>query len=207
LEKSIPKQPWYEGGYRANIVTYAMAKVFLDASESGEHILDLDSVWRKQAVPEPLLRALLIAAATSSQWIGSPPEGIRNISEWAKKQACWARIKVVSLSYDDDFEGCLVNANDARNEVRQARAVSKVVYGIEAQIQVTEAGAAFWANLLEWGRANRKLSPNEVKTIEVCASYPQKIPTDFQCKQAVSVLARLKEEGFVEGSTQVPVAA
>lgn len=201
LEKSIPKQPWYEGGYRANIVTYAMAKVFLDASESGEHILDLDAVWRKQAVPEPLLRALLIAAATSSQWIGSPPEGIRNISEWAKKQACWARIKVVSLSYDDDFEGCLVDVNDARNEVRQARADSKVVSGIEAQIQVTEAGAAFWANLLEWGRASRKLSPSEVKTIEVCASYPQKIPTDFQCKQAVSVLARLKEEGFVEGST------
>ena len=201
LEKSIPKQPWYEGGYRANIVTYAMAKVFLDASESGEHILDLDAVWRRQAVPEPLLRALLIAAATSSQWIGSPPEGIRNISEWAKKQACWARIKVVSLSYDDDFEGCLVDANDARNEVRQARADSKVVSGIEAQIHVTEAGAAFWANLLEWGRANRKLSPSEVKTIEVCASYPQKIPTDFQCKQAVSVLARLKEEGFVEGST------
>jgi hypothetical protein len=34
LETEIPKQPWYEGGYRANIVTYAMAKVFHDAPET-----------------------------------------------------------------------------------------------------------------------------------------------------------------------------
>jgi hypothetical protein len=198
LEKAIPKQPWYEGGYRANIVTYAIAKVFLDASLSGERVLDLDAVWRKQGVPEPLMRALLIAAATSSQWIGSPPEGIRNISEWAKKQACWARIKVVSLSYDDDFDSCLVDVNEARSEVRQARAESNVVSGIEAQIQVTEAGALFWANFLEWAKANRKLSPNEARTIEICSSYPQKIPTDFQCKQAISVLERLKKDGFSE---------
>jgi len=38
LETEVPKQPWYEGGYRANIVTYAMAKVFHDAN--GDIILD-----------------------------------------------------------------------------------------------------------------------------------------------------------------------
>lgn len=198
LEKTIPKQPWYEGGYRANIVTYAIAKVFHDASASGAHVLDLDAVWRKQAVPDPLMRALLIAAATASQWITSPQEGIRNFSEWAKKQACWARIKVVPLSYDDDFCDCLVDASQSRDEVRRTRAENKVISGVEAQIQVTEAGAVFWETLLEWGTRNRKLSSNEVRTIQICASYPKKIPTDFQCKQAVSVLERLKEEGFVD---------
>lgn len=199
LETAVPKQQWYEGGYRANIVTYAMAKVFHDASASDKRMLDLDMVWRRQAVPEMLMRALLIAAATAAQVIVSPPSGVRNMSEWAKKQACWAEVKGAALTYDDDFDDCLIDQNEARTEVRQARADRTMVSGIEAQIKVTNAGATFWSNLLDWGRVNRKLSPREVQTIEICASYPRKIPTEFQCQQAVSVLERLKEEGFVVG--------
>jgi hypothetical protein len=75
-----------------------------------------------------------------------------------------------------------------------------MVSGIEAQIKVTTAGATFWADLLLWGRANRKLSEREAKTLEICSSYPKRIPTEFQCQQAVSVLERLTEEGFVERS-------
>ncbi len=200
LETSIPKQQWYEGGYRANIVTYAMAKLFHDASASDNTMIDLDMVWRRQAVPEPLVRALLIAAATSAQVIVTPPSGVRNMSEWAKKQACWAEVKGAALTYDDDFDDCLIDQNEARTEVRQARADRTMVSGIEAQIKVTNAGGKFWANLLEWGRVNRKLSPREAQTIEICASYPRKIPTEFQCQQAVTVLERLKEEGFEKGA-------
>jgi hypothetical protein len=200
LETAVPRQQWYEGGYRANIVTYAMAKVFHDASASDRQMLDLDMVWRRQAAPEPLMRALLIAAATSAQVIVSPPSGVRNMSEWAKKQACWAEVKGTTLSYDDDFDSCLIEPDQARAEVRHARADRTMVSGIEAQIRVTTAGPAFWADLLLWGRSNRKLSEREVKTLEICSSYPRKIPTDFQCQQAVSVLERLTEEGFVERS-------
>jgi AIPR protein len=200
LETAVPKQQWYEGGYRANIVTYSMAKVFHDASASDRQVLDLDMVWRRQTVPEPLMRALLIAAATSAQVIVSPPSGVRNMSEWAKKQACWAEVKGTTLIYDDDFDSCLIEPDQARAEVRHARADRTMVSGIEAQIKVTTAGAAFWADLLLWGRANRKLSEREAKTLEICSSYPKKIPTEFQCQQAVSVLERLTEEGFVERS-------
>ena len=83
LEASVPKQSWYEGGYRANIVTYGVAKVFHDATQSEKHVIDLDAVWRKQAAPEPLMRALLIAAEASAKVIVSPPAGVRNMSEWA----------------------------------------------------------------------------------------------------------------------------
>jgi hypothetical protein len=87
LEADVPKQPWYEGGYRANIVTYAMAKLFLDANGEKE-VLDLDTVWRRQTVSEPLARALMTAAAAAHDVITHPPVGVRNMSEWAKQQAC-----------------------------------------------------------------------------------------------------------------------
>jgi hypothetical protein len=115
------------------------------------------------------------------------------------------------VKLDDLFahhlENCLVCLNGYRLESRtrggspgQSGPDRTMVSGIEAQIKVTTAGAAFWAGLLLWGRANRKLSEREAKTLEICSSYPRKIPTEFQCQQAVSVLERLTEEGFVERS-------
>lgn len=198
LEASVPKQPWYEGGYRANIVTYCIAKVFHDASEGKKHIVDLDAVWRQQSVPEPLMRAFLIAAEASANVIVSPPAGVRNMSEWAKKQACWAEVRGLKLTYDDDFDSCLIDPDDARSEVRQARSSRSVTSGVEAQIVVSTAGGAFWARLLEWAQVKRMLSPREAKALEMCAAYPKRIPTEVQCQQAVSVLERLKEEGFAE---------
>ena len=166
--------------------------------QSEKHVVDLDAVWRKQSVPEPLMRALLIAAEASAKVIVSPPAGVRNMSEWAKKQACWAEVRGLRLEYDGDFDSCLIDPDEARTEVRQARNARAMTSGVEAQIQVTTAGGEFWAQLLEWGRAKRKLSPSEAKALEICASYPRRIPTDLQCQQAVSVLQRLKEDGYLE---------
>ncbi|MFN7883474.1 MAG: AIPR family protein, partial [bacterium] len=103
LETEVPKQPWYEGGYRANIVTYAMAKVFHDANGE-KQVLDLDAIWRRQSVPDALQRALLLAAAQAHGVITHPPAGVRNMSEWAKQQACWNGTKGRTMNYCDDFE-------------------------------------------------------------------------------------------------------
>ena len=91
-----------------------------------------------------------------------------------------------------------INRDLVREEEDGEDGENEIDVGIEAQIKVTSAGGAFWADLLVWGLANRKLSEREAKTLEICSNYPKKIPTDFQCKQAVSVLERLKHDGFVE---------
>ncbi|MET4133145.1 hypothetical protein ABIE62_002291 [Porphyrobacter sp. MBR-155] len=72
LEKLVPQQPWYAGGYRANIVTYAFSKVVHDA-QLRKRVLDLDQVWRLQRVPAMLERALTFAAeaARLRHWDGS----------------------------------------------------------------------------------------------------------------------------------------
>lgn len=113
----------------------AWAKVFHDAMQSEKHVIDLDAVWRRQAAPEPLMRALLIAAEASAKVVVSPPTGVRNMSEWAKKQACWAEVRGLKLDYDSDFESCLIDPDDARSEVRQARSARLMTSGVEAQIR------------------------------------------------------------------------
>ena len=195
LETEVPKQPWYEGGYRANIVTYAMAKVSQDAT-SDKQVLDVDAVWRRQAVSDALLRALLLAAAEANDVITHPPPGVRNMSEWAKQQACWNGLKGRKLDYDDDFASCLTLLETVRTTVRDARAKKTMTDGINAQTEVVGLGAAFWSTVMEWGQTERKLTPKDMQILQICASMPRRLPTDVQAKHAIELLAKLRDQGF-----------
>jgi len=192
LETEIPKQPWYEGGYRANIVTYAMAKVFNDA-KSEKQVLDLDTIWRRQAVPEPLQRALMLAAAAANEVITHPPAGVRNMSEWAKQQACWNGLKGRRLDYGTEFDGCLALVETVRISERDQRKSQRVLDGISAQSEVVNRGAGFWREILARGVAGRKLSPKDQQILQVCASMPRQLPSELQSKHAMSVLERMEE--------------
>ncbi|MBU9697284.1 AIPR family protein [Rhodobacteraceae bacterium HSP-20] len=195
LETEVPKQNWYEGGYRANIVTYAMAKVFHDANGE-KQVLDLDAIWRKQSVPEPLQRALLRAAAEAHDVIVHPPAGIRNMSEWAKQQACWNGMKGRKLTYDADFETCLTLVEIAKTAKRDEKAKKAMTDGINAQSEAVNLGADFWRDVLAWGRDRKRLTPKDMQILEVCASIPRRIPTDQQSRYALEVLGRMKDQGY-----------
>jgi len=197
LEAEVPKQDWYEGGYRANIVTYAMAKVFHDAGADGQ-VLDLDAIWRRQAVPAALGRALLLAAAEANNLITHPPQGVRNMSEWAKQQACWNGLKSRTVTYDDDFSTCLVLAEAARSAERDARSSSTMADGIGAQTRVVKLGPDFWEDAIDWARATRKLDSKDLQILQACASLPRRgrAPSEAQSRYALEVLGRLQEAGF-----------
>ncbi|MTH60033.1 AIPR family protein [Paracoccus litorisediminis] len=197
IETEVPKQPWYEGGYRANIVTYAMAKVFHDANGE-KQVLDLDTIWRRQSVPDALQRALLLAAAEAHDVITHPPTGIRNMSEWAKQQACWNGIKGRTLSYDEDFETCLTLAESARTTKRDEKAKKAMTDGINAQSEVVMLGADFWKQALTWGRDRKRLTPKDQQILDVCASMPRRLPSDLQSRHALEALNRMRDQGFGE---------
>lgn len=198
MEREVPRQPWYPGGYRANIVTYAIAKVFHDARKSGQ-VIDLDTVWRRQAIPEELKDALLTAAAEASIVITSPPEGVRNITEWAKKQACWANLQRVEITYRG-LDAAVQTRAEAKETVREARADRAEIDAASALIEVTNIGAASWADLLAWASQKRMLTPKEAQTLGVCASMPRQIPADYQAKQALAVRERLIAAGYISAT-------
>lgn len=195
LEKLVSAQDWYEGGYRANIVTYAMAKVAHDAREM-EKVVDLSRIWRAQAVPSELEAALLIAAAEAQDIITNPPDGVRNMSEWAKTQACWKAFSERKLCYDDAFQQILMEEDDAKSEEDEVTEDENLTKSVEAQTRVFELGAAFWAEAKTWGRSRRLLSPAEYNTLEICAKIPARLPTERQTEFALEILAKLEGEGF-----------
>lgn len=195
-EKLVSSAEWYEGGYRANIVTYAISKLVYDA-EKIEMVVDLDAVWKYQDVLPDLKAWLLIAAAEAQDVITHPPQGVRNFSEWAKKQACWKGLEDRILSYPGDLDRVLISQDLANERVREAASEKASKTSVEAELEVHRLGAAFWTKARNWARERGLLSPRENGVLETCAAIPNKMPSDKQCAIAMTSLKKLQDEGFV----------
>jgi len=195
LEKTVARQDWYLGGYRANIITYAIAKLVSDAEQIGL-LVDLDAVWREQTVSDELNQVLMQAAEEAAAVLTEPILGIKNISEWAKKQACWEILKNRKIEYGSFFSHCLVQREEVKAVEREGRREASLVSGIEAQTKVVNEGGDYWSRLRAWGAANKKFSFKEDSILKTCAMIPVRLPTERQCLSALDILERAMLEGY-----------
>ena len=194
-EQLVSNADWYEGGYRANIVTYAISKLVHDASQL-KMAVDLSAVWRQQSTSNNLDQNLLAAAKAAQDVITHPPEGIRNFSEWAKKQACWKRLEDKKVQYPDSFESILISKETEKAEVTEARADKTLNDSIFDQTTVITLGSDFWKEARNWARERGLLSPRERGVLDVCAAIPNRMPTEKQCTVAMAALSKLEVSGF-----------
>jgi len=192
VEKLVLDQPWYQGGYRANIVTYAIAK-FASEVEQGDLAFDFDTVWKKQAISPKLKEALTIAASAVHDIIINPPSGIRNVTEWAKQEACWNRVKALNIAWPEGLLESLRAVENKRDIRKSGIKEQKVLNGIEAQMAVVKAGADVWRKVKEWGIDRELLTPTERDILDVVSSG--KMPSDRQSIIIIKVLKKLHKEG------------
>ena len=132
-EKMVSKQAWYNGGYRANIVAYAIASINACCSQR-KMFVDYLRVWNSQTVYPTLFEALTIAAEFVNNDISMPPSGISNISEWCKKTACWQRIledlSDLAACFPERFWDDLVSVDEEKSEEISAKKTQKMDDGI-----------------------------------------------------------------------------
>ena len=129
--------------------------------------------------------------------ITHPPSGVRTMSEWAKQQACWNGLKGRRLDYDVEFDDCLVLRETARTSERDQRKRKREIDGISAQSEVVNLGSEFWNEILAQGLAARKLTPKDQQILQVCGSMPRQLPSELQCRHALTVLERMRELGLL----------
>ena len=194
-ERLVTDQAWYEGGYRANIVAYAIAKTARDVSERGRAV-DFQDIWRRQALPPAMGPALVAVAESVHDVLVAPPAGISNVTEWAKKQACWKRVSELVIAWPRPFLNNLIPSADRRDAVRSARREQRELNSVEAQIAVVNAGPAFWTAALAWGTERKLLTPTEVGILGVVADPAGRTPTERQAFRAVEALGKLQSEGY-----------
>lgn len=196
-EGLVSKAPWYEGGYRAQVVAYATARLAALAEQrSGGGRLDYLKVWTAQAVGEVLERQLLAIAETMMGVLRSPPLAGQNISEWAKQQACRKKALEADVPLEPGFDAFLLGRDDARSAVREDQEKQRVTDGVLAVAEVLEAGAAFWSSLRVFARAKRLTTADDEGALTAACSMPRKLPTDWQAAKLLAVRRRCEEAGF-----------
>lgn len=94
LERIIPKQVWYEGGYRANIIYYTVAQFrLLIKRQFPGYDLDLMLIWNKQSLPEQVKNSLVALAELILLKITDPERKVANVTQWCKRESCWTEVK------------------------------------------------------------------------------------------------------------------
>ncbi|MEO8617074.1 MAG: AIPR family protein [Luteolibacter sp.] len=195
VDKLVFRQDWY-GGYKANIVTYALAKFAAMVRESGNYF-DFLRIWNLQGLPDPLEFKLMEIAETVNEILVNPPDGATsNVTEWAKKSDCWELVKASPLKLGGGFPEYLINHQVVSEREHEGGRTQTIQDSIHAQTYVVEKGALHWKQLREWNSLNKKLSPKEMGILETACSIPRGIPSDKQAPILVAAEKRAIENGF-----------
>ena len=132
--------------------------------------------------------------------IVDPPASMRNVTEWAKQQACWSRVTRLELAWPEALEPELVSTDERKDAKRTAAKDQRMLNGIQAQLIVVESGTGLWSDLKTWGISSKLLSPNDIGILDVARSVPNKVPSEKQSLRAIEILRRLREMGCPLGA-------
>ena len=196
-ERIVSKASWYHGGYRANIVAYTIAKLADVTSKSGKSV-DFQRIWQRQDISSSMAEMLSAIGNEVCQILLHPPEGISNVTEWAKKQACWSGVQGIPIELGSHIEKDLVSRSDEIEAQKKARKEQREYNEIESQMLVTVAGAEFWRRVVRWARKRKLLTPRESRALKVAVLIPRRVPTSKQSVVVLKCFRRLQNEGFEE---------
>ena len=158
--------------------------------------MDFQAIWRRQE-PGPILKkTIAVVSKGVHDVLVDPPENMRNVTEWAKKELCWTRVKGVEFSWPQRLDSELVTAEERHSARSSARRGQRMLNGIEAQIAVVNAGPEFWKEVLAWGAREALLSPSDINIIRTLTRGGPRPPSEKQALRAVKALKRLREAGY-----------
>lgn len=198
-EKLVSEAPWYEGGYRAQIVAYTAARLahLAETTEQGVR-LDYLRIWSAQAPGNLLEKQMNEIGKVMADVLRKPPLAGQNISEWAKQQACRKRALETEVAKVKGFEGLLLAAEEAKSARKVAKAEGKVDRGLEAVSEVIRLGTSFWRSTGQYARGKKLLLADDEKALLPAVNMPKLIPTDRQAERLIGLLQRCREAGFEE---------
>jgi hypothetical protein len=200
-EKLVTAQPWYNGGYRANVVAYTIAMLAEVCSRRGQ-AFDFASVWKRQDVTPATVQAIAITAKLVYEDVTRPRIGISNVTEWCKKTACWQDLQektdLLMRTLPDLFFAELISVDEVEDEARSAVKTQKMQNGIEAQKAVLNIPADIWGEILSQGQRIRLYSPKEVDILRIASQIPAKIPSEKQSYVLLEILEKARQEAIYQ---------
>ncbi len=196
-EKMIPRQAWYQQGYRANIVTYAMALLHtLIKKQFPEKELDLMKIWTRQAVPDAVQTALVDLSERVYDKLTDPNRGVENVTQWCKREACWKSVQTIEYMLHGSIEECLIGQEDMRVTIKEGKEDRSIELDADAMTKVVGITSDQWRTMMEFGVSRKMVTPEELVALRIACQLPFKMPTPTQSRKLITLCERLNEEGF-----------
>lgn len=196
-ENIVSHQPWYEQGYRANIVTYSIAllhKLIKDQFPGAE--LDLQILWNKQEVPDVITNELILITKIVFDAITDISREVMNVTQWCKRDSCWSKIKEKKLLLDIGIEKVLLEKSEIKIAERDAKKDQKIISDFEAQQKVLEFGVDNWRRVNDFVQIKKIASPDALTALKYAMQIPEKFPNVIQCQKLLELLEKALAEGY-----------
>lgn len=139
------------GGYRANIVTYTIARI----CHATQDRIDLAAIWRRQALSSALSSAIHDLCVPVQHTLTNPPSGA-NIGEYCKRPDAWGRVESIRWTVPDALTAEL--ADPRAHRLPQATADRAA----EDSPEMTRAAlvpSVTWTNCAQWAKQTNQLQP------------------------------------------------
>lgn len=198
IDKMIPKQQWYEKGYKANIVIYTLSYFhYLISKQFPGCEFNLRYVWDKQRVPDAVATEFEKLSKYVFDYITDEKRPITNVTEWCKKEQCWINLKATNYKLSGSIAEYLLSKEDAKKEKADGKKAHAVETGIQVQAEVVNKGQEYWEAAIRWGKEHKLLSDVEISFLSSATKMNLgRIPSERQCQRIVNIDAKLIDEGF-----------
>jgi len=189
LEKVIMKEDWY-AGFRANLVTYAIARLSLEVSDQS---LDwnMDVLWRAQIIPDPIMMTLRKLSHEIHELLLADNRPVGNPSEYAKRQMFWDNVKKLDCDILD-VSTFLISKADAMEQAVTSKKIQMIDNGISAQEKVLKTSKKVWEQI-ELYLLDDDAATSTLMGILKTAKNPMKLPSEKQSTVLVKLLNRYSE--------------
>lgn len=196
-DKIVRKQEWYRS-YKANIVAYALAKIFYTVEQQHpDSVVNLKTIWQKQTLSSAWIQQVQDASYTMYQYLIREDRGVENVTEWAKRENCWKGAKALDYELLPEFISELQSKDIAIGESKDARKAQRQADKLNAMVDVVNYGSTNWASLIEWNKDHRVMSPSEIHQVQLAKNMDGGlISSEKKCIKVLKILEKCRIEGF-----------
>ena len=187
------------GGFRANIVTYVIAKL----AHATAHRLDLEKIWTKQELSPATEHAIRELVPKIENEVRNPRGRSLNPTEWAKKKDLWDIVRELDWNMPSGFSAELIALHAGRvqnDEVVIDRGINTTTASERVIIsEVADVPADTWYRVSNWAKETNNLQPWQrslAYSLGKLAARGQ-TPSAKQAAQGAKLLHEARSLGFV----------
>ena len=196
-DKIVKTQPWYNS-YKANIVAYTLAKIIQTVhTDYPEYSIDFRSIWLKQKLSTAWTQQIVESSKLIYEFLIDENRPVENVTEWAKREACWEAAKKMKIELLPEFVKELTYKSNVKEQEKDEIKEQKQTSKANAMIEVANFGIDNWECLVEWNKTHPVLTSTDLSFINVALGMGKgNFPSEKQCAVILKILEKARLEGF-----------